>query len=586
VLLPGLGEMECSGLILLVGPNSSGKTQLLRDIYSRILGEPRDPVVAEEVRPKKPESWDSFMRDLIAKGQLTKAIDESGSEVLRPQTSFVGTGQAASQISVQQARTLYRSWEPQNADDATSLNQFLNCFGRLLVTALFLGNRLTGLPATGAFDFETQPPQNELQALYVDDAAKAALLREVRATFSRSLWLDTYRGNNLWLRVSDDPNTPTNEERLSPTSMAGYRTIDTEGDGLKSYVAIALSLLLGRRPVCLIDEPEMCLHPPQAYQLGRFIGRFGASTDRATFVATHSSHVLRGVIREADSVQIVRLTRTAGAFAAHRVSAEVLADILKRPTVRAETVLDGIFAQAVTVVEADGDRALYQAVSETLAEEAHLEVHFTAVGGASGMPETCRAYGTLRIPAAVIVDLDVLTNGRLLQRIVSAVAGEAEAKALRRAADSIAAALKTLPPTVSPDEVRRGLNEMAALGTDWSRNDDVPLRERLVDLSRRLDRMRELKRGGIDRLPPPIRDDVRSLADKLAKLGVFVVPVGELEEWLGGRGITASKGDKWAWADQAATKVRQLGAQQGDIWDFMRLVHGFLRHELRLPNGG
>lgn len=44
--------------------------------------------------------------------------------------------------------------------------------------------------------------------------------------------------------------------------MREYRLIEDEGDGFKSYVAICLTLLLGRRPVVLIDEPEMCLHPP------------------------------------------------------------------------------------------------------------------------------------------------------------------------------------------------------------------------------------------------------------------------------------------------------------------------------------
>src|SRR5256885_3044640 len=137
---------------------------------------------------------------------------------------------------------------------------------------------------------------------------------------------------------------PTAEERLSHKKMAAYRSIETEGDGMKSYVATCVALLLGRRPICLIDEPEMCLHPPQAYNLGRFIGKFGTGADTATFVATHSSHLLRGIIQTARSVQIVRLTRRHRRFSAHLVPHEALADAVSRPTVRAEAVLDGIFA--------------------------------------------------------------------------------------------------------------------------------------------------------------------------------------------------------------------------------------------------
>src|SRR5205085_6843833 len=137
------------------------------------------------------------------------------------------------------------------------------------------------------------------------------------------------------------------------------------------------ALLLGRRPVCIIDEPEMCLHPPQAYNLGRFIGRFGSSGDTATFVATHSSHVLRGALQTAEHLQIVRLTRRGQEFRAHLVPKNVLAEILKRSTVRAESVLDGIFSQAVAIVDADGDRTVYQAAWGTLIDDFRLAVPCT-----------------------------------------------------------------------------------------------------------------------------------------------------------------------------------------------------------------
>ena len=86
--------------------------------------------------------------------------------------------------------------------------------------------------------------------------------------------------------------------------MANYRAIEEEGDGLKSFVTMATALLLQKRPVCLIDEPEMCLHPPQARELGRLIGKYGSTSDTATFVATHSSEILRGALETGRDVQI------------------------------------------------------------------------------------------------------------------------------------------------------------------------------------------------------------------------------------------------------------------------------------------
>ena len=60
VLLPGLGELNTAGLIVIVGPNSSGKSQFLQDIYRRLAGEPRKLVVAQEIHIEKPQ-YDPFI---------------------------------------------------------------------------------------------------------------------------------------------------------------------------------------------------------------------------------------------------------------------------------------------------------------------------------------------------------------------------------------------------------------------------------------------------------------------------------------------------------------------------------------------
>ena len=569
VTLPGV-ELDCSGLTLIVGPNSSGKTQLLQDLHFRVTGRPRDLVVASAIDLRKPKQLQPFLDCLEREGYITRVTDAAGNEQIRPLTTFVGTGEAATQITAQQPGEWFKSFSVEEVAKARQPIQFLAYFGRLVITALFLERRLTSVNQVGTFDHEMQPPQNDLQALYVDDAARASLLAEVRTTFSRAIWPDASRGNILCLRVSDEGDFPSPEQRLSPKTAGKYRTIETEGDGIKAYAGTCLALLLGRRPVCLIDEPELCLHPPQMYSLGAFIGRSATSPDRATLVATHSSHVLRGVLQTAERLQIVRLVRRDRAFEAHLIPPDVLAEVLKKPTVRAETVLDGIFSQAVVVVEADSDRTVYQAVFETLGDEFHVDIHFTAVGGTGGIADVCRLYRTLRIPVAVIADLDVITDPDGLHRIVSELASGPEAEAVKRAAAQLSTTIKRLPPTVAPEDMKRDLIAAARRGMDWSQNEDAPLRRTLQALAQSLDRMRRLKAGGLAGLPPDVATEARALVEQVAKLGLFVVPVGELEQWLTTIGVTASKENKWAWANEAAAKVRQAGPQNDDVWDFMR----------------
>jgi hypothetical protein len=536
--------------------------------------------VASEVAVRKPPSIDLFIECLQREGFMKKVIEPNGNEMLRPLTSYLGTGVAPTQVSASHPKDLWNAYHNSERKKFPTRNEFLNYYGRYLVTALFLHNRLTSLNVTNTYDHLSSPPQNDLQALYVDDTAKDQLLTEARASFAKSVWPDSTRGNVLCLKVSDDSQRPSPQERHSPKTMDEYRTIENEGDGLKSYMATCIALILGRRPLCVVDEPEMCLHPPQAYNLGRFIGLHGSSPDRVTFVSTHSSHVLRGVIQSTAELQIVRLTRRNQAFKAHLVSAEELKAILERPTIRAETVLDGIFAEAVVVLEADGDRMVYQAVYESLNSDFRFDIHFTAVGGTGGIADTCRLYRRLRIPIAVIADLDLLVDTDRLHRILSELAQKERVDGLVRMASGVANAIKNIPPTLSAEDVRGQLESAAALGMDWGKHEDKAVRDALVDIAQGLDRMRRLKqRGGIASLPPDLALEVKALQESLSEIGVFVVPVGELEGWMAEKGIKSSKRSKWAWAIEAAELVRRVGVQGGDVWEFIRAVASHLSRE-------
>jgi len=572
VQLPGLGDLACSGLVVLVGPNSSGKSQLLQDIYKRIAGEPRQLVVASDVQIEKPPLV-PFLRCLEDEGYFSTFEDESGAKHMRPLTMYHGIGQPVGQINPQQAEQWYGSFDPEAPRFSYRQSEFLNYFGRLLVTALFLDRRLTSLASAGVIDFLNQAPQHDLHALYLDDNARELLHKEMLSSFGRAVWPDMSRGNIISLKVSEEGILPTAEDRLSYKKMATYRSVETEGDGIKSYLATCVSLLLGRRPVCLIDEPEMCLHPPQAYNLGRFIGRFGASPDSATFVATHSSHLLRGVIQTAQQVQIVRLTRQDQVFSAHLVPASDLTEALSRPTLRAESVLDGIFAQAVAVVEADGDRLVYQAAWETLHDDFRLDLHFSTVGGTGGIADTCGLYRTLKIPIGVIADLDMLVDDDRMSRVLEKLVDDNRVKdELIQSCNEVAEAVRNLPPTTSPADVVKELSEIGACRMEWNERDDIELKRRIRRLANDIDRMQRLKRGGINAYTGELADKMRVLLDRLKVFGLFLVPVGELEEWLKGYDVGVSKSDKRAWSNAAAQLIQKSGKQTGDVWDFVSEV--------------
>ena len=580
VVLPVLGELYCAGLTIFVGPNSSGKTQLLRDIKGKVAGEARDLVVATELEVEVPE-LEPFIKCLKAEGFIYSIFDDNDQEQYVSSTPFLGMGQSAQNIQPNQAAKWHSS--AVQSSKRKRKNEFFSWWAPFLVSALFLENRLTAMKPVGNIDYENQPPQQDLHALHLNDSARQALTDEAKRAFSKAIWSDISRGNTLCLRVGKGDALPSAEDRLSTEKMSKYRTIEDEGDGMKSYVATCVSILLGRRPVSVIDEPEMCLHPPQAYNLGQFIGEHATSSQTATFVATHSSQVLRGVIQTAEKLNIVRLSKTEEGFHASQVDSEVLAEAMKKPTVRAETVLDGIFSQAVTVVESDGDRIVYQATWEKVGGDLNFDIHFTTVGGIGGIADTCQLYRVLGIPVAVIADLDLLTDTTKIQRILEILCDdETVLLGFLKRVDEIAKAIRLLPPTISEQEAVDELKKFADQKYDWKDGDDKTLRSELNSLSRSLNGMRGVKDGGLRQLPEHIRDPLERLLGDLECHGVLLVPCGELEDWLTGCGISASKKkNKWAWANEAAQYIRENKPQQDDIWDFVRRLGGYLTGQVR-----
>ena len=101
VLLPGLGELRSSGLIVVVGPNSSGKTQLLRDLREKVSGEPRDLVVADEIEVETPDQ-EEFLKALKAEGYILSVYSPDDEEQFVPRTAATGTGQAAPNVNTNQ----------------------------------------------------------------------------------------------------------------------------------------------------------------------------------------------------------------------------------------------------------------------------------------------------------------------------------------------------------------------------------------------------------------------------------------------------------------------------------------------------
>jgi hypothetical protein len=98
------------------------------------------------------------------------------------------------------------------------------------------------------------------------------------------------------------------------------------------------------------------------------------------------------------------------------------------------------------------------------------------------------------------------------------------------------------------------------------------LRREVTALAKSLGRFGAFKDSGVEGLEEGLKVMVTSAIQSLAKVGVFVVPVGQLESWESERLAGVGKTRKWRWAMEAATRIEAAGAQETGLWAFMKQV--------------
>lgn len=572
-----------SGLIVVTGPNSSGKTHLLRDIENYLLtGETAGGVVCKLVSPRRPDDAKVLFQDLLERQLIRNIPGDQGRATDQYETYLPRFARKRTQSQQGRQRFNPASLEKSVAsfNDGYGANnpQFFQFVGLTLVAYLPLESRREVCERSTGFPHATQSPETALQGLQLDSHAQDVIAQETGRVFGNAVWLDISEHNVLQLRTSGRPVPPSVGDMVNPTRAKNYFTIQDEGDGIQSYVGACIALLLGLRPVVLLDEPELCLHPPQAYQMGKFIGE-RATASKATLVATHSSHLLRGILDSGRPVTVVRLTHHKRQFFASLVPEETLRAAVRNPRSRAEATLDGAFARAVVVVESDGDREVYQAACEATPGYPSREVHFVCTGGTGGFAEVCSFYATLRVPVAVVSDLDVLAEPGRLFATLTALNPGVDLSECRKLLDATAQAVKALPASVTEAAAGHQLRELAALDLCWKRGDDGMLRGRLNKLSKSVYRVGRLKEGGIDAYAehPDVRRLISESVDTCNRYGVFLVPVGELEYWVPGLMAGFPEGEgKMEWAYEMAARIRSAAVKSGDVWAFTQCVLDYL----------
>ncbi|HYO68341.1 MAG TPA: AAA family ATPase [Archangium sp.] len=390
---------------------------------------------------------------------------------------------------------------------------------------------------------------NPLTRLLKDSEARQLLREIVHEAFGCYLALDVSDFDKTRIKLSAESPEEHELRPLEPAAMEYFshaQDIEEFSDGVKSFVGLLSAVLSDEYLVMLIDEPEAFLHPPLAKRLGHKLHQLSRSRGAHILAATHSADFLRGCIQAAPDVNIVRLTYRGGVPTARLLPVEELQRMMQDPLLRSTGTLSALFHEGAVVCEGDSDRAFYQEINERLIASSE-GADGCLFMNAHSKQAIRRVVGLLRrmgIPAAAIVDLDMLSDESTLKDLLTAIGTDA-------------ATINTLGMTKG---------QFYRLFVDAAQGD----KEKGKSL---------LKSKGLDALSENQRQSMMNLfLSPLAQLGIFVVPGGELESWLSTLIPEGVRPSKKEWLN---TIFEALGAdpnhnyvspKDGDVWDFMRRI--------------
>lgn len=552
-------DLTGADVIVLVGPNNSGKSRTLQEINNLLsIESPHahtvDLLVLDGISFRQGMSEDS-LREWLERNRKVFS-DHLGNRHVRT----VPGGDFALQA-------VPSSW---NSDG------HLGLLASQLVRPLFSAERLGYLGAPSRLD-SSQRPDHPIQLLVRDNERLAAFSNAFRAAFRTNVIVDAW-GQSIRLRVSRDltqddfqvsSNTGLPDEDAEQR-LAVLPLVDNQSDGVKSFAGILLTLLTMPYPLILLDEPEAFLHPPQARLLGRYLSALRQNGQ--LIVATHSLDILLGLLEgRPERVLIVRLSRREDETEPLVLDGERVQKLWRDPLLRFSRAFDGLFHEGVVVCEGDTDSQFYSAVAYHLAQGAGgaettagvsttpnelqvgsdplggadltgnpFDLLFTYGGGKQRMATIAGALSAVGVPVRIVADFDVLNDRLVLKRLVESIGGEydQETERLRSLVD---AGLRGDTRRVSVGEARTRLGSII-VGDDEA---DVTagMANQVKEALEPTVGWRAAKRSGLAVVPTgEASEAAQELIANLARLGIFVVGGGAVESFVRQVG---NKGPRW-----------------------------------------
>lgn len=494
--------------VILVGPNNSGKSQSLREILHICSSGSSDrTLVVKDLSVNKSGSA----------GDL-KAYLEKNAEYVMPNYRY-GNWQ------IHESHTKY--WD------------------RPFLTSNLAGGFIKNIDANNRLNIcnkKNSIAPNEQKTtpqhiLYNDDVLMQRISSLFRKAFGKDLMFDFRGGSVLPIHVGEAPNLCKLVDRAGDTYTNAVREnplLDEQGDGMKSYAGILFEAIASNLDITLIDEPEAFLHPPQMRRLGETLA---SEVEGQLIVSTHSSDILRGFLEKTrGNIKILRIYREGDINIVSEADQNTIKDLWEKPNLKYSNALEGIFHEQTIICEDDSDCKLINSIADYLESKSDNQWKDTAyvpTGGKHGAPKVAKILRKTGVPVKAVFDIDFLIEKSLVKSTVEAFGGD-----WNKIGKLWTLVDKDVRGGIAPASIEDIKSNIISLLTASSK-DQLP-RQEVIEAMKQNRPWSEVKKYGKSGIPNgDAQKHYEQLNDSLESLGIYLVPVGEIENFcpdIGGHG--------------------------------------------------
>jgi AAA domain, putative AbiEii toxin, Type IV TA system len=529
-------ELSTAGITVFVGPNNSGKSLVLRELWNAFgrSGKPNCKLLSD-FDPLIPEGAE--LDALI--NQYTAKDNENAGAVVIP--NFEPTGEWRQHAE----NPLHLRGALEGADKYGATNAVLRFFSIYLDS----DSRLRMVLPKELGNLKLQA-RSMLASIYLNDTLRSEVQLQILASLNLHFVLDPTEGGRIQISYADRPMPKGLERSLKLEAINFFQRaipISEMSDGIKAFTGIYLAVKCGVSSTILIDEPEAFLHPPLAKKLGGILARAVADGQKSLLVATHSADFLLGCLQSSDKVQVVRLEYSEGLSSCRVVDSAQLQKFCGNPLIRSANVMAGLFHDGVVVTESDNDRAFYSEIYFRLSEQdEHLpSLLFVNTQGKHTIHQVMSTLRSFGVPTAGLPDIDILMEG-----------GANFASWLKSAG--------------IPEAIRKGLEATRSNLAENVKVGDLKLK---------------LKEQGVGAFEVDDKNAANKLFDQFENYGIFAVRIGELECWLKYLNV---RGKKTEWA---VSMLESLGGDpklnqyvkpgKDDVWGHLLRIANWVKNPSR-----